>query len=133
MHWPYIPSSLQAQPHAADLFGYTAPVSQRKRLTGGESPEEAVTSRDTCSSERGVFSSEPKTSARPCMARADSLAARAGEPQGSPVLPRSLNPVRAASRLRAGSAALHNRNRKHAPCRKPSSPWNSTANPSSPS
>lgn len=85
---------------------YTTPVSPRKRLTGIGVLNGAVTSRDTCSSERGIFSSEPKTSARPNRARADSLAARAGEPQGSPVLHRYANPVRAASQLALGSAAM---------------------------
>jgi len=87
-------------------FGYTSPVSQRKGLTGGDSPNGAVTSRNTCTSDCGVFSSEPNASARPYRARADSLVARTGEPQGSPVLHRSVNPVRAASHLTVGSAAL---------------------------
>lgn len=54
MHWPYIPPSLQAQPHA-DLFGYTTPVSQRKRLTGLGGLNGAVTSRNTCTSDCSFF------------------------------------------------------------------------------
>lgn len=104
MTWPFIPPALQAQIPLAAEFGYTAPVSPRKRLTGIGVLNGAVTSRDTCTSERGIFSSEPKTSARPSRARADSLAVRAGEPQGSPVLHRYANPVRAASQLALGAA-----------------------------
>lgn len=106
MTWPIIPPALQAQIPLTAEFGYTAPVSQRKRLTGDDSPNGAVTSRNTCTSDCGVFSSEPNASARPYRARADSLVARTGEPQGSPVLHRSVNPVRAASHLTVGSAAL---------------------------
>lgn len=106
MTWPIIPPSLQGKRTQAD-FGYTTPVSHRKRLTGFDSLNGAVTSRTLATSDCGVFTSEPKTSARPYTARADSLAARTGEPQGSPVLHRSVNPVRAASHLTVGSAALH--------------------------
>lgn len=80
---------------------YHTPVSDSKTEAGFDSPREAVMSRDTCTSERGIFSSEPDLSARPCLARAGSLEARAGKPQGLPELPRSVNPVRAASCLTA--------------------------------
>lgn len=78
---------------------YHSPVSDSKTEAGIGVPREAVMSRDTCTSERGIFSSELDSYARPCLARADGLVARTGEPQGSPVLPRYANPVRAASQL----------------------------------
>lgn len=69
---------------------YTAHVAASKTVTGFGSPEEAVMNR-TCTSESGFFTSVPNCIRMPRMPTV--MVARTGEPQGSPVLPRSSNPV----------------------------------------